>query len=157
MQRSSPGVIQIDHEMLGSLEPWEPHDLVLANDTVIRRKGEPLDVAPWSFHLSAEYAFSLALRDFYVRADHTRTTHDSTPLDLNSPLIDPQIPRAPATAMLDLRAGARFGGLDVSLFASNLLNAHPLLSLGHDMPDNVNYRTLTYRPRTIGVTAIFRK
>jgi mannose-6-phosphate isomerase-like protein (cupin superfamily) len=29
-------VVQIDHEMLGSLEPWEPHDLVLANDTVIR-------------------------------------------------------------------------------------------------------------------------
>jgi iron complex outermembrane receptor protein len=124
---------------------------------IIRRSGEPLDVAPWSFHLSGEYAFTLGLRDFYVRADHTRTTHDDTPVDVSSPLIDPAIPRPPGTSVLDLRAGARFGDLDVSLFASNVLNAHPYLSLGHDTPDSVNFRTTTYRPRTIGITATFRK
>jgi outer membrane receptor protein involved in Fe transport len=125
--------------------------------TIIRRSGEPLNVAPWSFHLSSEYAFKLGLRDFYVRADHARTTHDSTPVDASSPLIDPAIPRLPATSVLDLRAGARFGDLDVSLFANNVLNAHPLLSLGHDTPDSVNFRTTTYRPRTIGLTATLRK
>jgi iron complex outermembrane recepter protein len=125
--------------------------------TIIRRSGEPLDVAPWSFHLSGEYAFTLGLRDFYVRADHTRTTHDDTPVDTNSPLIDPAIPRPPATSALDLRAGARFGDLDVSLFASNVLNASPYLSIGHDTPDSINFRTTTYRPRTIGITATFRK
>lgn len=126
-------------------------------DTIIRRKGEPLDVAPWSFHLSGEYAFKIGLQDAYVRADHTRTTHDSTPLDLSSPLVDPDLPRAPATAVLDLRAGARFGGLDISLFADNVLNDHPLQALGHDALGNVNYRSVSFRPRTIGLTATFRK
>jgi iron complex outermembrane receptor protein len=132
-------------------------ELLGPNDSIVRRRGEPLDVAPWSFHLSSEYAFRLGPRDFYVRADHTRTTHDNTPVDTNSPLIDPAIPRPPATSVLDLRAGARFGDLDVSLFAGNVLNASPYLSLGHDTPDSVNFRTTTYRPRTIGITATFRK
>jgi mannose-6-phosphate isomerase-like protein (cupin superfamily) len=42
-------VVQIDHEMLGSLEPWEPHDLVLANDTVIRLARIDGDF-PWHAH-----------------------------------------------------------------------------------------------------------
>ena len=127
------------------------------NDLIIRRKGEPLEVAPWSMHFSGEYEFKLSEHDFYVRADHTRTTHDNTALDLSSPLVDPALPRAPATAVLDLRAGARFGDLDVSLFANNVTNDHPLLSLGHETPTDINFRTTSYRPRTIGITATFRK
>jgi outer membrane receptor protein involved in Fe transport len=127
------------------------------NDAIIRRKGEPLDVAPWSMHFSGEYEFMLSERDFYVRADYTRTTHDDTPLDLSSPLVDPALPRAPSTSVLGLRAGARFGGLDISLFANNVTNDHPLLSLGHETPYDVNFRTTSYRPRTIGISATFRK
>jgi len=132
-------------------------DLRGGNDAIIRRKGEPLDVAPWSMHFSGEYQFVLSEREFYVRGDYTRTTHDDTALDLSSPLVDPALPRAPATAVLDLRAGARFGGVDVSVFANNVTNDHPLLSLGHETPSDPNFRTTSYRPRTIGITATFRK
>jgi len=127
------------------------------NDTIIRRKGEPLAVAPWSMHLSGEYVFAVHEHDLYVRSDYTHTTHNSTPVDTNSPLVDPAIARSPATSDLDLRAGARFGGLDISLFAGNVLNNHPLLSLGHDTVGDVNYRSTTFRPRTVGITATFRK
>lgn len=127
------------------------------DDIVIRRKGEPLAVAPWSMHFSGEYEFTVSARDFYVRADYTHTTHDSTPVDTNSPLVDPEIPRAPATSVLDLRAGVRLGDLDLSLFANNVLNDNPLLSLGRDALWSEYYRATTFRPRTIGITATLRK
>ncbi|MDY6947688.1 MAG: TonB-dependent receptor [Pseudomonadota bacterium] len=129
---------------------------LVVGDTTIRRKGEPLRVAPWSMHLSGEYVFDVRARDVYLRADYTRNTHDSTPLDLNSPLVDPDIPRAPATSVLDLRAGLRFGDMDVSLFVNNALNDNPLLSIGHDDAGSGFYRSTTYRPRTVGITATFR-
>jgi iron complex outermembrane receptor protein len=126
-------------------------------DTVIRREGEPLDVAPWSMHFSGEYEFMVSARDFYVRADYTRNTHDNTPVNIDSPLVDPDIPRAPATSVLDLRAGVRLGDLDISLFANNVLNDNPLLSLGHDDAGSGFYRSTTFRPRTIGITATLRR
>ncbi len=125
-------------------------------DTVIRRKGEPLDVAPLTMSFNSEYSFSLMQRDAYVRADYTRNTRDNTPLDVTSPLVDPDLPRAPATSVLDLRAGLRFGDTDVSLFVKNVLNDSPLLSLGHDDVGSGFFRSTTYRPRTIGITATFR-
>jgi outer membrane receptor protein involved in Fe transport len=99
----------------------------------------------------------LARYDAYARADYSYTSHNNTPLDLSSPLVDPSLPRAPKTTRLDIRAGMSFGDLDVSLFVENLLNDHPVLSLGHDSLDSENYRTTTYRPRTIGLTATYRK
>jgi outer membrane receptor protein involved in Fe transport len=92
-----------------------------------------------------------------VRADYTRNTHDNTPVDVTSPLVDPDIPRAPATSVLDLRAGLRFGDIDVSLFVNNVLNDSPLLSYGHDDAGSGFYRSTTYRPRTFGITATIRK
>jgi outer membrane receptor protein involved in Fe transport len=127
------------------------------NNTIVRRKGEPLDVAPWSYHLSGEYAFALGGGDLYLRADFTGSAHDDTPLDLTSPLVDPMIPRAPGTAVLGLRAGARLGGLDVSLFANNVTNDNPVMGLGHETPGNINFRATAFRPRTIGITATFRR
>ena len=132
-------------------------DLPGPNNTIIRRKGEPLDVAPWTIHLSGEYEFTVSEHDLYMRADFTRATHDDTPLDLSSPLVDPVIPRAPATAVLGLRAGARFRGLDLSLFANNVTNDHPVLGLGHEATGNVNFRATAFRPRTIGISATFRR
>jgi mannose-6-phosphate isomerase-like protein (cupin superfamily) len=41
--------VSIDREMLGSLEPWEPHDLAVANDTVIRLARIDGDF-PWHAH-----------------------------------------------------------------------------------------------------------
>jgi len=126
-------------------------------DTTIRRKGEPLDVAPWSMHFSSEYRFSVQERPLYVRADYTHSTHDSTPLDPDSPLTDPDLRRAPATSVLDLRAGVRFGDLDVSVFANNVFDDDPLLSYGHDFAGSGFYRSTTFRPRSIGISAIFRR
>lgn len=128
-----------------------------AGGEVIRRKGEPLDVAPWSMHLSGQYEFPVAGNEGYLRGDFTYSSHDDTPLDVTSPLVDPGIPRTPSSSQLDLRAGVRFDQIDVSLFATNVLNAHPFLGQIHSTLADPNLRSVTFRPRTIGLTATFRR
>lgn len=108
-------------------------------------------------HFSGEYEFTISERDFYARADYTHTTRDHTPLDTSTPLVDPMLPRAPATSVLDLRTGMRLSSLDLSLFVNNVTNDHPLLSLGHETATDPNFRTTSFRPRTIGITATYRR
>lgn len=130
--------------------------LVIA-DSVVHSKGEPLEVAPWMYHFSGEYEVTVHDRDVYVRADYSHSTHNDKPLDSASFLTDPDLPRTPANSSLDLRTGMRFGDLDISLFANNVLNENALLSLGHDSAGSGFYRSSTFRPRTIGITATFRR
>ena len=118
---------------------------------------EPLAVAPWSFHVSGEYAFVVGVHDAYARADYTHSTHNSKPLDISSPLVDADIPRPLAASNLDLRSGVKFGNYDISLFVENVMNNHPLLSLVHDAPGSVNFTSTTYRPRTVGLTLTLRR
>lgn len=132
-------------------------ELKNAGGEVIRRKGEPLDVAPWSIHLSGQYDFPVGASDAYLRGDFTYSSHDDTPLDVTSPLVDPGIPRAPSSSQLDLRAGVRFDEIEVSLFATNVLNAHPFLGQVHSTLADPNLRSVTFRPRTIGLTATMRR
>lgn len=119
-------------------------------------KGEPLGVPPWSVHLEGEYDFSVDTREYYLRSDFSYTSHDNRPLDLTSPLVDPNLPRAPATSLLNLRAGMRLSGVDVSIFANNVTNSEPVLSLGHDTVQSQVFRSTTFRPRTIGLTVTYR-
>ena len=144
-------------------------------------QGDRLPAAPWSFMTSVEYAApfdALGGRTAYVRADYQRTTAQTalTPgLDYHTNNFDTTSPGLPMTTDLSLRAGMRFSGFDVSLFANNLTNAHPLLFASRDIPadcytagyacgdphqglaptDNL-YFGRGVRPRTIGLTATYR-
>ena len=130
--------------------------------TVVRRKGEPFPAAPWTVQLNGEYVQPVGDSEVYGRADFSYSSHNNKPLDVNSPLVDPQLPRAPATSQLDLRIGGRFlaagdSQLDLSLFVNNVTNSQPLLSLYHDTPDSTWFRSGTFRPRTIGATLTMRR
>jgi iron complex outermembrane recepter protein len=128
------------------------------NNVILRRSGEPLGVPPWTAYLNGQYDFALgAALDGYVRADYSYSSHDHTPLYTQSPLVDPGIPRPPSTSELNLRADAIFNGWDVSLFVDNALNAHPLLGLYHNLAGTGDFRAITFRPRTIGLTVTIRK
>jgi outer membrane receptor protein involved in Fe transport len=132
--------------------------LIGAGDTVIRRAGEPFPVAPWSIQLNGEVRQPIGNNEGYLRADFTYTSHNDKPLDLTSPLVDPDLPRAPATTMLNLRAGLRLNrDIDVSLFVNNVTNSHPVMSLYHDLPGAQMYRASSFRPRTFGLTATIRR
>jgi iron complex outermembrane receptor protein len=147
-------------------------------------KGDRLLGAPWTILASAEYAAPIAAwagRTVYVRLDYQRTTAQTAlipGIDYKNALFDDTVPGLPATKDLSLRAGMRFSGVDVSLFATNLTNDHPLMFASRDIanncvsgyscgtqpmatyPGSVNTDNLYFgrgvKPRTIGVTATYR-
>jgi outer membrane receptor protein involved in Fe transport len=127
-----------------------------AGGVAIRSAGEPLGVPPVTLYLNGMYEFHVASRDAYVRADYTHTTRDDKPLEITSPIVNPDIPRPPATSNLDLRVGLRFHDAEVALFAQNLTNEHPELARYEDTPPANFFRGATFRPRTIGITGSYR-
>ena len=126
--------------------------------TTLRKAGEPFPlVAPWTVQLNAEYVQRVGYAELYGRADFSYASRIKKPVDVDSPLVDPTLPRPPATSQLDLRVGGRFGvargaELDLSLFVNNVTNSLPQLSLFHETPDSTFYRSGTFRPRTVGAT-----
>ena len=132
------------------------------DNSVIRQAGEPFPlVAPWTLQLNAEYTQPVGETELYGRADFSYSSKINRPVDVNSPLVDPTLPRPPATSQLDVRLGGRFGALgdkklDLSLFVNNVTNSVPLLGLFHETPDSTFYRAGSFRPRTVGLTLSIR-
>jgi outer membrane receptor protein involved in Fe transport len=83
----------------------------------------------------------------------------------------------PSTTFVSARAGQEIGGWNISLFADNLLNTHVVTNSNYQGVDGFGpqiatpytavygttapvatplYRYLTFRPRTIGITATYR-
>ena len=132
-------------------------DIPGPDDTIVRRSGEPFPlVAPWTVQANAEYSRRLGGGEGYARADFSYSSQIKQPVDFESPLVDPTLPRPPATSLLDIRVGHRFpvgmADVDASLFVNNVTDERPLLALFHETPDSNLYRAGTFRPRTVGIT-----
>jgi iron complex outermembrane receptor protein len=141
----------------------------------IATKGDALLGAPWSFTASAEYHFpEWAGRTPYARLDFQHSTAQKSLLpgqDNNNGLFDTTIQGLPVLNNLQVRAGMRFNGVDLSAYADNLTNAHPQMFESRDIAPYSNgpgsnprtgpttdtlYFGRGVRPRTIGVTATYR-
>jgi iron complex outermembrane receptor protein len=125
--------------------------------------GNRLVGAPWTILTSAERTFrEWNGRRPYLRIDYQFTTAQTALLpgqDTHNALNDPTIPGLPETKNLQLRAGCRWNGYDVSLFAQNVLDQNPVLFESRDINNNATdnlYFIRGQRPRTIGVTATYR-
>jgi len=128
------------------------------NGVIIRPKDEPLPIAPWTLTLSGEQKLQIRDTQGYARADFQYHSKNNTPVPTGLPAVDPTIPRPPSSKNLDLRIGTRFdNGFDVSLFATNVLNDTPAYSRNRDTQITFNYRDVTVRPRTVGLTATYRR
>jgi outer membrane receptor protein involved in Fe transport len=126
-------------------------------------EGNRLVGAPWTIMASAEETFG----DWnghtpYVRADYQFTNAQTALLpgqsDRNA-LFDTTVPGLPQTKNLALRAGFRWSGYDVSFFAQNVLDQHPVLFKSRDIADPASdqlYFGRGVRPRTVGITATYR-
>jgi outer membrane receptor protein involved in Fe transport len=132
-------------------------------------EGNRLVGAPWTVLTSAEYSHPLALfkgNPGYLRVDYQVTTAQTATLafqDAHNALFDDTIPGLPQINNLQMRAGVRWNGFDLSVFGNNLTNQHPLLFESRDIPPNLPnaapdnlYYGRTTRPRTIGITATYR-
>ena len=133
------------------------------NTAPIVSAGDRLPGAPWSFTLAAEKVFiDWSGYTPYIRADFQYTTAQTALLagtDARNALTDVTIPGLPLTKDLQLRGGFRWNGYDISLFAQNLLDQHPVLFESRDIADDATDRLYFgrgVRPRTYGVTATYR-
>ncbi len=124
-------------------------------------EGDRLPGAPWTFLASTEYDFpAIENRKPYFRIDYQYTTAQTAlqPIqDPNNGVSDPTYTGLPETKNLSLRAGLRWAGIDLSLFAQNLTDSHPVLSHTRDTNTSDLFFDHTVRPRTIGITATYRR
>jgi iron complex outermembrane recepter protein len=124
--------------------------------------GDALVGAPWSFTATADYVFApISDKKPYFHMDYSYSTAQSSLLPYQDPrnaVSDPTITGLPLVKNLALRSGLRWGGMDLSLFAQNVLDAHPLTFEGRDFasPTVQLYYRRTLQPRTIGLTATYR-
>jgi outer membrane receptor protein involved in Fe transport len=125
----------------------------------IARDGDHLPGAPWTVAVFSQLNLPVWATRGYIRADYqysakqTSVTAAQNPLDGGS---SSAIPSIPSTAFTSLRAGVRWSGFDVSLFSQNLFDTRPKLSQSPDGPNGTPlYQVITWRPRTIGITATY--
>lgn len=124
--------------------------------------GDAIDGSRLTLTVSGEYAFNLTdSAEAYLRGDYTYTGgNDRTPgLNPNNSVYDPTAPneKDPSLNLVNLRAGVRFSGLDVSAFVNNAFDSNHIYdngSLGAFSP--LHGGALAFRPRTAGVTVSLR-
>ena len=138
--------------------------------------GDHLQASPWNVDLSGEYVWQTFERKPYVRLDYQFATAQRSLVPYldpaNVPNDDPTLQGLPEIRILDLRAGLRFSGMDLSLFVHNALDFHSPIFTSRDLATTAlngyaaangsvvdfatNYFGRGLPPRTYGLTATYR-
>ena len=120
----------------------------------------PAVTSPWNITASAEYRFTLLDRQGYLRVEDVFHSKNRGPFAnhilANPVTYAPAIGANPATNLLNARLGADWRGFDVSIFADNLLNSHPLLNRYQDLSTATLFTDTTLRPLTAGASVSYR-
>jgi outer membrane receptor protein involved in Fe transport len=75
--------------------------------------------------------------------------------DPSNESYDPDVTTDPSVNLLSARVGLRFAkGADLALFATNLLNTHPLLNEYLGLID-ITSGAFTVQPRTVGLALVY--
>jgi len=129
--------------------------------------GQP--TAPVTVSLGLEYRFNMMSHETFIRVDSEyqgRAKWPSAGQDGvagvgNTLQYDAANYVLPGTVFTSMRAGMQFGQWSLALFCDNLTNSHALTDFNWsiDPGDGSSRleREYTFRPRTIGITAIFRQ
>ncbi|GAC1693603.1 MAG: TonB-dependent receptor [Steroidobacteraceae bacterium] len=121
--------------------------------------------APYSAALGVEYRFSAFSHESFVRLDgeyQARAKWTTAGQDPGTSQFDSANFVLPGTTFVSARGGAQFGAWSLAAFVDNLTNTHALTDYNTTINPLVAgvtrlQRDFTFRPRTIGVTAIFRQ
>ena len=130
--------------------------------------GNHLPASPWNLQFTGEYVWRDRARKPYVRVDYQYSAQQTTLVPYqdpaNIPNADPTLPGLPQINMLNLRAGVRFSGYDLSVFVANATNFHTPMFVSRDFNAtnyglanfNDNYFARGMAPRTIGASLTYR-
>jgi len=109
-----------------------------------------------------EYRFPLFSHESFLRVDYTYEGRAKWPTAAQDPRTlqyDPNNYVLPGTTFTTVRGGMQFGSLSLSAFCDNLTNSHAVTAYNWSInPGDGSSRLerqYTFRPRTIGITAIY--
>jgi iron complex outermembrane receptor protein len=130
---------------------------------------------PWTATISPQYKFNAFSHESFVRLDYEYGSGEkwlAPSRDSRTSQYDNKDPLAPsytlpllASHFVSLRAGTQIDHWALSVFADNLLDSHTITNSNHQVisydPTGATlatplYRDLTFRPLTIGITAVFK-
>ncbi len=122
-------------------------------------KDDTVAGSPWTVSAGLQYSHKFNSVDSYIRIDNEYGSRNKAPTiftNLKDASSDKRLVSDPSTNFMSLRAGVKVVKFDVSIFADNLLDARPQLNFAHSDTTTELFTAETTRPRTIGVTAVFR-
>ena len=158
------------------LSPLEASPIVSNGDAITGESGEGTNgqaSPPLTASIGLQYGFQLLGRDAFVRVDDEYRQHSKwlTPQqDQTTQQFDVLHYALPSTNFVSMRAGMRFGNLRLEGFVDNLTDTHaitnydwsidpgacgPTPTVACDAGTRLQ-RQWTFRPRTFGVTGIYR-
>jgi iron complex outermembrane recepter protein len=129
----------------------------------IVQDGDHLANSPWTLATYGQVNFPLLEKNAYMRADYQYSAKQTDIVPNQNPLNGGYalwFPSVPSQSFTSLRAGLTWSGWDVSLFAQNVFDTRPRLSATQDIPLPTGgtplFYVISWRPRTVGLTATFR-
>jgi len=149
------------------LSPTEVTPVVANGDAIVGQSSETgagQPTAPITVSLGLEYRFNMLSHETFIRVDSEyqgRAKWPGAGQDPGTLQYDPQNYVLAGTTFSSMRAGMQFGPWSLAAFCDNLTNSHALTDFNWTInPGDGSSRLereYTFRPRTIGITAIFRQ
>ncbi|MFI4885425.1 MAG: TonB-dependent receptor [Steroidobacterales bacterium] len=142
------------------LSPIEATPIVSNGDAITGESGQP--GPPVTASIGLQYDFPLFGHDSFVRFDDEyqgRPKWLSPQEDPNSQQYDAANYALSSTNLMSMRGGMRFGAWRLETFVDNLSNSHTVTNYTWSIDPGVGTRLQnqwTFRPRTFGLTAIYR-
>ncbi|MFI4868445.1 MAG: TonB-dependent receptor [Steroidobacterales bacterium] len=146
--------------------PSQQTPIVASGDSISGQSSETgggRPAAPLTASIGLQYKFSAFAHESFVRADDEyqgRSRWNPPNQDPNTLQFNFQNFTLASTNFLSLRGGMNFGELSVETFIDNVTDTHALTDYNFTIYPGVGsslLRAYTFRPRTFGVTFIYRK
>jgi iron complex outermembrane receptor protein len=124
-------------------------------------------ISPWTVAVGAQYNLNAYAHKSFARLDYEFASKNNTLFAGDDPRTvqyDSYLGPTSAHTFVSARAGTTLGDLSVELFIDNLLDSHTITSIAHTTLDGTGpqppvsplYTYSTFRPRTFGLTFIYR-
>jgi len=140
--------------------------VVSSGDAITGQSGQP--AAPFTATLGLEYKIDLGSHASFIRFDEEYQGRDKWPSpqqDASTLQYDPANYTLSPTHFASLRAGSTFGGWQIEAFVDNLTDTNTITNYEWSINPNEGgspvysrlQREFGYRPRTFGLTFVYRK
>jgi iron complex outermembrane receptor protein len=160
------GYTEARYSQDSKFSPAQTTPIVASGDAIAGQSSETgggRPSAPFTASVGVQYKFTAFAHESFVRADDEyqgRAKWLPPGQDPNTLQYNAQDFTLAATNFLSMRAGMNFGELSVETFIDNLTDTHALTDYNLTIYPGVGsslLRAYTFRPRTFGVTFIYRR